>query len=428
MTGTLIVIVVFILGYVAISVEHKIKIDKAASALVTGVVCWLLYFLNAPSVNASEGELIHHLGEISAILFFLMGAMTIVEVVDSHHGFNLITGAINTRSKPKLLVIVTIITFFLSAILDNLTTAIVMTSLCGKLLQEKKERLWFVSMVVLAANAGGAWSPLGDVTTTMLWIGNQVTASNIIIKTFVPSVMVALVPLVILLLKFNGQKILTADSTKGVHPAESRIILFTGIGLLVFVPVFKTLTHMPPVMGMLLALGVIWIVSSFIHLSKHPDERYKYSVTQALRKIDTSSILFFLGILLAVSAIQSFGILGRLAEYTVEHIENHYVTGTILGLFSAIIDNVPLVAAAQGMFSLEMYPTDHVFWEFLALSAGTGGSAIIIGSAAGVAVMGIEKINFFWYLKNISWLALAGFFAGLATFILQQWLTNGHTA
>jgi Na+/H+ antiporter NhaD/arsenite permease-like protein len=415
-----VVIVIFVLGYIAIATEHKIKIDKAASALVTGVLCWLFYFFYTPSISTSEGELIHHLGEIAAILFFLMGAMTIVEVVDSHHGFNLITDAIHTKSKPKLLILVTIITFFLSSILDNLTTSIVMTSLCGKLLSDKKDRLWFVSMVIIAANAGGAWSPLGDVTTTMLWIGGQITALNIIVKTFLPSIIVASVPLFILVVKFRNQRIENTEESMSKHPAESKIILFTGVGLLIFVPVFKTVTHMPPVMGMLLALGIIWIVSSIIHLSKHPDERYKYSVTLALRKIDTSSILFFLGILLAVSALQSFGLLGQLAEFTVKHVGNHYITGSLLGLLSAIIDNVPLVAAAQGMFSLEMYPTDHVFWEFLALSAGTGGSAIIIGSAAGVAVMGIEKINFFWYLKNISWLALIGFFSGLAAFILQQ--------
>jgi Na+/H+ antiporter NhaD/arsenite permease-like protein len=406
---TEIVIIIFILGYVAIAFEHKIKIDKAATALLTGVLCWLFYFFYEPSSTSHETELIHHLGEIAAILFFLLGAMTIVEVVDSHHGFKLITDAIRTRSKPRLLIWVSVLTFFLSAILDNLTTAIVMTSLCGKLLSDRKDRLWFVSMVIIAANAGGEWSPLGDVTTTMLWIGGQITAFNIIAKTIVPGIIAAGVPLVILLFKFRNQKIATRDDEKATSHNESRLILFTGIGLLVFVPVFKTVTHMPPFMGMLLALGVIWIIS-----------RYKYSVTQALRKIDTSSILFFLGILLAVSALQSIGILGQLAGFTIEHIDNYYVTGSILGLFSAIIDNVPLVAAAQGMFSMEMYPTDHPFWEFLALSAGTGGSAIIIGSAAGVAVMGIEKIDFFWYLKNISWLALAGFFAGLLTFILQQ--------
>jgi Na+/H+ antiporter NhaD/arsenite permease-like protein len=421
----ILIILLFIVGYIAITMESRIHIDKAATALVTGVLCWLFYFLSGEPLLKVEDQLYEHLSNIAAILFFLLGAMTIVEVVDSHNGFNLITDTIHTKSKTKLLILVTIITFFLSAILDNLTTAIVMTSLCAKLLNDKKDRLWFVSMVIIAANAGGAWSPLGDVTTTMLWIGGQITAMNIIVKTILPSIVVALVPLIILSSKFKGQQIeRTNVENKGQHPSESNIILFTGIGLLIFVPAFKTLTHMPPFMGMLLALGIIWFVSSIIHLSKHAEERYKYSVTHALRKIDTSSILFFLGILLAVSALQAFGILGQLAEFTVKHIKNEYFTGTLLGLFSALIDNVPLVAAAQGMFSLEMYPTDHVFWEFLALTTGTGGSAIIIGSAAGVAVMGIEKINFFWYLKNISWLALIGFFAGLATFILQQWVTS----
>jgi Na+/H+ antiporter NhaD/arsenite permease-like protein len=418
-----IIIVIFILGYIAIAFEHKIKIDKAATALVTGVLCWTLYFFNGQDIAQTDLLLFQHLGEISGILFFLLGAMTIVEVVDTHHGFTFITDIIRTKSKVKLLIWITLMTFFLSAILDNLTTAIVMTSLCGKLLTEKNDRLWFVSMVIIAANAGGAWSPLGDVTTTMLWIGGQISASNIILKTFLPSVFVALVPMAIMALRFKGQQVEDLMDNKPKHPTESNIILFTGVGLLLFVPVFKTITHTPPFMGMLLALGIIWFVSSIIHFSKHPDERYKYSVTNSLRKIDTSSILFFLGILLAVSALQSFGVLKQIAIFTVEQVKNEYLIGTLLGLFSAVIDNVPLVAAAQGMFSLNMYPTDHVFWEFLALAAGTGGSAIIIGSAAGVAIMGIEKITFFWYLKNISWLALAGFFAGLAAFILQQCLT-----
>jgi Na+/H+ antiporter NhaD/arsenite permease-like protein len=420
---THIITIVFIIGYVLIAFEHKIKIDKAASALITGVLCWLLFYLSQTSHIESEEVLIQHLGEISAILFFLLGAMTIVEVVDSHDGFRLITDIIRTKSKTRILVLVSIITFFLSSILDNLTTSIVMISLCRKLLNEKQDRLWFASMIIIAANAGGAWSPIGDVTTTMLWIGNQITAGSIIVKTFIPSLMVVIIPLIILLLKFKGQKIEHSSKPKSNDtPAESKIMLFSGIGLLIFVPVFKTLTHMPPFMGMLIALGSMWIISSLIHIKKHPDERIKYSVTTALRKIDTSSILFFLGILLAVSALQAIGALTQMADFTVRYIKNDYVIGTILGLFSAIIDNVPLVAAAQGMFSLEMYPTDHAFWEFLALSAGTGGSAIIIGSAAGVAVMGIEKINFFWYLKNVSLLALLGFFTGLLTYIFQQWV------
>jgi Na+/H+ antiporter NhaD/arsenite permease-like protein len=418
-----IIILIFVFGYISIAFEHKLKIDKAATALLTGVLCWMFYFLSGQPVSDVEHQLFQHLGEIAAILFFLMGAMTIVELMDSHHGFKIITDAISTKSKPKLLVLVAAITFFLSAILDNLTTSIVMASLCSKLVYDKTDRWWFVSMIIIAANAGGAWSPLGDVTTTMLWIGGQITAQNIILKTLFPSIVVVLIPLLILSLKFKNQKIENKGEIKSKHSIESNIILFTGTGLLIFVPVFKTVTHMPPFTGMLLALGIIWVVSSLIHIKKQPEERYKYSVTNALRKIDTSSILFFLGILLAVSALQSFGILGNIAEFSLKHIKNVYITGTLLGLFSAIIDNVPLVAAAQGMFSLEVFPTDHIFWEFLALSAGTGGSAIIIGSAAGVAVMGIEKINFFWYLKNISWLALLGFFAGLAAYILQQLVT-----
>ena len=416
------IIAIFIIGYLAIALEHKIKVDKAASALVTGVLCWLFYFLSGQPIPEIEKELFTHFSEIASILFFLLGAMTIVEVIDSHQGFNLIINTITTKSKPKLLLIVTLITFLLSSVLNNLTTAIVVISLCSKLLNEKNDRLWFASMVIIAANAGGAWSPLGDVTTSMLWIGGQVTPFNIIAKTILPSIVVVLVPLAIMIQKFKNQKIEAISNDPDRHPIESNIILFTGIGLLLLVPVLNSLTQLPPYMGMLLALGIIWFVSSIIHLNKHPDERFEYSVANALRKVDTSSILFFLGILLAVYALQSAGFLTQLAEFTAKHIHNPYYTGTILGLFSSLIDNVPLVAAAQGMFSLNMYPTDHVFWEFLALSAGTGGSAIIIGSAAGVAVMGIEKVNFFWYLKNISWLALVGFFAGLAAFVFQQWI------
>jgi len=420
---TLIVTIIFIIGYFLIAFEHKIKIDKAATALITGVLCWLLFYLSRHSHVESEKALLGHLGDISAILFFLLGAMTIVEVIDSHDGFRLITDVIRTKSKPQVLVLVSIIAFFLSAILDNLTTSIVMTSLSRNLLSEREDRLWFASMIIIAANAGGAWSPIGDVSTTMLWIGGQITAGNIVVKTFIPSLMVVLVPLIILLVKFRGQEIGHVSRTKNSdHPAESNLMLLSGMGLLIFVPVFKTITHMPPFMGMLIALGTMWVISSLIHFGKHPEERLRYSVTNALRRIDTSSILFFLGILLAVSALQSIGALGQMADFTAKYIKNEYITGTILGLFSAVIDNVPLVAAAQGMFSLEMYPCDHAFWEFLALSAGTGGSAIIIGSAAGVAVMGIEKINFFWYLKNVSLLALLGFFAGLGTYIFQQWL------
>ena len=420
---TLIISIVFIIGYVLIAVEHNIKIDKAAIALVTGVMCWLLFFLNQRSHGESEKLLLEHLADISAILFFLLGAMTIVEVVDSHDGFRIITDAIRTKSKTNILILISMITFFLSAVLDNLTTSIVMTSLAGKLLYDRQDRLWFASMIIIAANAGGAWSPIGDVTTTMLWIGGQITAGDIIIKTIIPSFMALFIPLALLLIKFRGQEISQVCGIKrAAHPAESNIILFSGIGLLVSVPVFKTVTHMPPFMAMLIALGVMWIIGSLVHYGKPHEDRARFSVANALQKIDTPSILFFLGILLAVSALQSIGALGQIADFSSRYIKNEYLTGTILGLLSAIIDNVPLVAAAQGMFSMEIYPVNHAFWEFLALSAGTGGSALIIGSAAGVAVMGIEKINFLWYLKNVSVLALLGFFSGLGTFILQQWI------
>jgi len=422
---TLIITIVFVIGYVLIAIEHDIKIDKAASALVTGVLCWLLFYISNHSNAESEKILIEHLGDISAILFFLLGAMTIVEVIDTHDGFRIITDIIHTKSKPLVLVLVSLITFFLSAILDNLTTSIVMTSLSGKLLSEKQDRLRFASMIIIAANAGGAWSPIGDVTTTMLWIGGQITPGDIVVKTLIPSLMVMIVPLSALLFKFKGQKIEQVCMVKNAHhPAEGNLILFSGIGLLVSVPVFKTITHMPPFMGMLIALGVMWIIGSLVHHGKQHEDRARFSVASALQRIDTSSILFFLGILLAVSALQSIGALRQMAGFTTRYINNEYLIGTILGLFSAIIDNVPLVAAAQGMFSLELYPVNHAFWEFLALSAGTGGSALIIGSAAGVAVMGIEKINFIWYLKNVSLLALSGFFAGLGTFIFQQWISS----
>jgi Na+/H+ antiporter NhaD/arsenite permease-like protein len=419
---TLTIAIVFIAGYVLIALEHNIKIDKGASALITGVICWLIFYMGNHSAAESEKILIEHLGEISAILFFLLGAMTIVEVVDSHDGFRLITGIVRTSSKPLILIFVSVITFILSAILDNLTTAIVMTSLCRKLLSEKNDRLWFASMIIIAANAGGAWSPIGDVTTTMLWIGGQITTGDIIKNTLAPSLAVMIVPLGVLLYKFKGQEIDKPSAKKSAdNPAESNLILCSGIALLVSVPIFKTLTHMPPFMGMLIALGLMWVISSLVHYGKHYEDRARFSVTSALRRIDTSSILFFLGILLAVSALESIGSLRQMADFTMGYIKNEYLIGTVLGLFSAVIDNVPLVAAAQGMFSMDLYPTNDSFWAFLALSAGTGGSAIIIGSAAGVAVMGIEKINFFWYLRKISLLALLGFFAGVGTFILQQW-------
>lgn len=425
MIYTISAIVIFVLGYIAIAFEHTLRLDKAASALITGVLCWTLYFLQADSPDSAGTLLVHHLGDIASIVFFLLGAMTIVELIDSHNGFDIITRQITTTSKSKLLLIITLITFFLSALLDNLTTAIVMTSLCLKILPGKQDRLWFAGLIVIAANAGGAWSPLGDVTTTMLWIGGQITALNIVVKLLLPSMVVCTIPALIAAARFKGKKLAKIDPSVCTpeEQKDGKLILFTGIGFLLFVPVFKTLTHLPPFMGMLLALGLMWVITTFIHKDKPAAYLERYTVSKALQKIDSPSILFFLGILLAVTAIQSMGILTGLANFLNSTLKNDYLIGTALGLLSSVVDNVPLVAASQGMYDLNTYPTDHNFWEFLALTTGTGGSAIIIGSAAGVAVMGIEQIDFMWYLKNISWLALLGFTAGIGAFLLQHYLT-----
>ncbi|HET7118717.1 MAG TPA: sodium:proton antiporter NhaD [Hanamia sp.] len=416
-----ITIIVFILGYLAIAFEHPLRLNKAASALITGVLCWTIYVVHADTPHEVSEELVNHLGEISSILFFLMGAMTIVELIDSHGGFKIITSKITTTSKSKFLLIIVFLTFFLSALLDNLTTAIVMTSLCSRLLRGKEDRLWFAGMIIIAANAGGAWSPLGDVTTTMLWIGGQISALNIIKTLILPSLAVCIIPALIMIIRFRGQtfsRVQQGESTE-IEKKDGKIILYLGIGLLIFVPIFKTITHLPPFMGMLLSLGLIWVVVAFLHKKKPEEVVRQYSVAHALQRIDTQSILFFLGILLAVTALQSFGILNSLATFLNNTLKNNYLIGTALGLLSALVDNVPLVAASQGMYSLTAFPMDHPFWEFLALATGTGGSAIIIGSAAGVAVMGIEHVDFMWYLKKISWLALVGFVAGILVFLLQ---------
>lgn len=421
-----IIILFFIIGYLAIAFEHSIGINKAASALITGVVCWLVYMFSGAEKDLVSENLIHHLGDIASILFFLLGAMTIVELIDTHNGFDILTYKITTTSKAVLLVIVTCVTFVLSALLDNLTTAIVMSSLCIKLLKDKEDRLWFCGMIVIAANAGGAWSPLGDVTTTMLWIGGQISATKIITALFLPSLAVCIIPVLLVARRFKGKKI-TPMKPIVLSPQEKKegtIILLCGVGFLIFVPVFKTVTHLPPFMGMLFALGCMWIITTLIHKSKEPEVAEELDVAYALQKIDTPSILFFLGILLAVSALQSVGLLKEMAHLLSATFKNDFAIGTALGMLSALVDNVPLVAAAQGMYDLQTYPQDHAFWHFLALTTGTGGSAIIIGSAAGVAVMGIEEIDFIWYLKRISWIALIGFAAGIVLFLLQHSLLH----
>ncbi len=417
------IITVFILGYLAIAFEHTIKLNKAAVALVTGVLCWTIYIVSAPEKNIVVDELIHHLGDLSQILFFLLGAMTIVELIDAHDGFEIITKRITTINKRKLIWIICLLTFFLSAVLDNLTTSIVMISLIRKIMADKEDRLLFAGGIVIAANAGGAWSPIGDVTTTMLWIGGQVTAVNIMTKLILPSIVCLAVPLFIFqfLMKGNIKPPEVVESNKEAPDQLHRYIVFwSGLAVLLLVPVFKTLTHLPPFMGILLGLGILWIIVEILHSEKDEQDRKSYTVAYALRKIDTPSILFFLGILLAISALQSTGQLQYLAQWMNSTLKDETLIVMSIGLLSAIVDNVPLVAATMGMYDLQQYPPDHSFWEFLAYCTGTGGSALIIGSAAGVAVMGIEKINFMWYVKQISWLALIGYFAGAVTFILLE--------
>ena len=422
---TTIIIIIFVAGYIAIAFEQPLNLNKAASALITGVLCWTINILQTESVQVVSDELMGHLGDIASILFFLLGAMTIVELIDSHDGFDIITQRIKTTGKSKLLLIIAAITFFLSALLDNLTTAIVMTSLCSKILNEKEDRLWFAGMIIIAANIGGAWSPLGDVTTTMLWIGGQVTPLNIMKHLILPCLVACIIPAVLISRRFKGKKIMPIPESSRTpsEKKDGRIMFFAGLGFLLFVPLFKSVTHLPPFMGMLLALGLMWVITTWMHKNKDPENVQRFTVSRALQKIDTPSILFFLGILLAVSALQSFGILKELATSLSNALKNDYLIGIALGLISAIVDNVPLVAATQGMYDLATYPTDHPFWEFIAFTTGTGGSVIIIGTAAGVAVMGIEQINFMWYLKKIGWLALVGFITGILVYLLQMLMT-----
>lgn len=419
------IIAVFVIGYLAITLEHSLHINKAATALITGVLCWTLYIVSTDNNHAVNESLVEHLGSISEILFFLLGAMTIVELIDTHDGFEVITNLIRTTNKVKLMWILCCITFFLSAILDNLTTAIVMVSLVRKIIKDKELRLLFCGLIVISANSGGAWSPIGDVTTTMLWIGGQVTTLQIIKQVILPSIVSMVVPLAVVSFRLKGElELMEAHRIDSQKPAasarERNIVFFSGVGILLCVPMFKTITHLPPYMGMLLGLGIIWVVTELMHKKKTDEEKGFYSVMNAIRKVDTPSILFFLGILISVAALESLGVLHHAAEALDEHLGNKTLIVSIIGLLSSIVDNVPLVAASMGMYSLEQFPVDDSFWHFMAYCAGTGGSILIIGSAAGVAAMGIEKIEFFWYLKKIAWLAFLGYVAGIGMFLLQQ--------
>ncbi|WP_335967242.1 sodium:proton antiporter NhaD [Galbibacter sp. PAP.153] len=423
-----ILIIIFILGYLAIALEHIIKIDKAATALLTGTLCWTVILVAANAFFPELGtdgqtkfihsDLLEHLGEISEILFFLLGAMTIVELIDAHGGFAIITDRVSTTSKTKLLWFFCGITFFLSAVLDNLTTAIVMATLLKKLLRDKKDIWFFGGMIVIAANAGGAWSPIGDVTTIMLWISGRVTAGNIITTVFVPSILCVLTPLVVVSLTMRGTIALaygdgTGISQKSVTSKERLLVFWCGIGGLLMVPVIKSITHLPPFMCILLLLSLLWTLTEYLHRKKEAEAKRHLIISGIIKKIDTPSVLFFLGILLAVAGLQTVGILADLALYMQNHLDNLYVLNTLIGLLSSIVDNVPLVAGAIGMYPLHQYPQDHLFWELLSYCAGTGGSALIIGSAAGVAIMGILKVDFIWYAKRISWLALLGYASGI---------------
>ncbi|HLG41317.1 MAG TPA: sodium:proton antiporter NhaD [Chitinophagaceae bacterium] len=419
------IVMIFAIGYLAIAFEHTIRLNKAASALVTGVLCWTVYILFSDNKEIINEQLAHHLGQLSQILFFLMGAMTIVELIDAHDGFEIITGRITTVRKKKLIWIIALLSFFLSAVLDNLTTTIVMVSLIKKLVADIRDRWMLAGLIIIAANAGGAWSPIGDVTTTMLWIGNQITAGNIMIKLIVPSLICMLIPIIFMRFVFKGNVTRPAREFDGttVTPRISRqrnIVFFSGLLLLLMVPVFKTVTHLPPFMGILIGLGLMWIITEIIHSGKDEEDRKHYTVAYALRKIDTPSILFFLGILLAISALESSEHLNYASAWMDKNLKDPNAIVVSIGLFSSIVDNVPLVAASQGMYSLATYPTDHYFWEFLAYTTGTGGSILIIGSAAGVAAMGLERIDFIWYLKRIGWLALLGYFAGAIVYLVQH--------
>jgi len=410
---------IFALGYLAIAFEHPLKINKTATALLTGVLVWVVFAL--AKGEGELGQLSHHLGSTSEILFFLLGAMTLVELIDAHQGFRFVNQLIQTKNSAKLLWIVGIVTFFLSAALDNLTTAIVMVTLLRKLISDSQTRKYFVGVVVIAANAGGAWSPIGDVTTTMLWIGGQISALGIIKGLFLPALISLLVPLAVGSYWVRNEKLGSPHALPALSLAEEKegkIMLFAGIASLLGVPIFKSITHLPPYMGILLGLGIVWIISEILHSDKDEAAKKPYSVGFALSKVDTSSVLFFLGILLAIGALESFGYLNSLAVFLENTLGNQYLIVTIIGLASSVVDNVPLVAASMGMYHLADFPLDHSMWEYLAFCAGTGGSILIIGSAAGVAVMGMEKIEFIWYAKKIGILALLGYFAGAATYLL----------
>ena len=423
-------IITFVAAYAAIALEHPLKINKSATALLAAGLLWTLYAVLSGDHHLVGEQLDESLTATAQIVFFLMGAMTIVEVVDAHNGFEVITSRIKTTRQTSLMWLVGFVTFFLSSVLDNLTTTIVMISLMKKLLDNHEDRLFFAGMIVIAANAGGAWTPIGDVTTTMLWIGGQITTLNIMKGVFLASMINLLVPLFACCYLLRGKTVTPpafVERRAGVPTTEfeKNLMFCLGLGTLVAVPVFKASTHLPPYMGILFGLGALWVVGELIHRNKEDDEKEHLTLAHALKRIDMSSVVFFIGILLAVATLEHTRILGALAAWLDQTIGRLDVIVVVIGLVSAIVDNVPLVAASMGMYDLVRYPTDSFLWEFMAYCAGTGGSILIIGSAAGVAAMGLERVHFFWYARRIAPLALIGYLGGVFAYIVQYRLFHG---
>ena len=417
-------IAIFVLVYLAIALEHPLKINKSATALLGAGLLWTIYAVASGDAAKVGADLNESLMGTAQIVFFLMGAMTIVEVVDAHNGFEVITSRIKTQKLSTLMWMVGFVSFFLSAILDNLTTTIVMVSLMKKLLDKRDDRLFFAGIIVIAANAGGAWTPIGDVTTTMLWIGGQITTVQIMKGLFIPSMLNLLVPLGVTALLL-GNKPVTAPQRNAdeepfyTSPFERNLMFFMGLGMLVAVPLFKTLTGLPPFLGILFGLGIVWLVGDLVHRKTEELRKQRLTLARALTRIDMSSVVFFIGILLSVAVLEHTHILTSIAQWLDRTVGRQDVIVMIIGLVSAVVDNVPLVAASMGMYDLKQYPADSFLWEFMAYCAGTGGSILIIGSAAGVAAMGLEKIDFLWYMRRISGLALIGYFAGALFYIVE---------
>ena len=440
-TLSIAIILAFVIGYLFIAIESVTKINKAAIALLMFVVCWTIFMIDPASLvpalasvdhsqmaNAVSKIIEEHLGETGTTLFFLMGAMTIVELVDQNGGFNFVKDTLKTKSKRSLLWRIAIMTFILSAILDNLTTSIVMIMILRKLVKERKDRVIYASLVIIAANSGGAFSPIGDVTTIMLWNKGVITAAGVITEVLIPAIISMVIPAYVLSLSLKGELVIP-EANKAANAEEDyltasqrKLIFFLGVGGLIFVPIFKTITHLPPFVGILLVLGILWTVteSMYRHLEHDDSDGMQKRVSRMLTRIDMSTILFFLGILMAVGSLQTIGALAQLGEgLNVWFDGNHYLVTGIIGVLSSIVDNVPLVAGCMGMYPVQAVgdmAVDGIFWQLLAYCAGVGGSMLIIGSAAGVVVMGLEKITFGWYMKHISWVAFLGYIAGIVSY------------